>query len=129
MNCLPIQVSQLSYARCQSDNYVLDLPMCFECVLVIWILFSRILSYVQSCRSKGVDCIVAPYEADAQLAFLSRSGIAQVIITEDSDLLLFGCERVSYCEQAGFFNNKYIILYLSRKFSLTATKVDSTYLG
>ena len=47
------------------------------------------------CRDKGVDCIVAPYEADAQLAFLNKSGIAQVVITEDSDLLLFGCDRVS----------------------------------
>ncbi len=42
-----------------------------------------------------MDCIVAPYEADAQLAYLSKTGIAQVIITEDSDLILFGCERVS----------------------------------
>ena len=49
----------------------------------------------QVCRDKGVDCIVAPYEADAQLAYLNKCGIAQVIITEDSDLLLFGCERVS----------------------------------
>lgn len=50
--------------------------------------------FPQACRAKGVDCIVAPYEADAQLAYLSRTGIAQVIITEDSDLLLFGCDRV-----------------------------------
>ena len=50
---------------------------------------------LQVCRDKGVDCIVAPYEADAQLAFLNKSGIAQVVITEDSDLLLFGCDRVS----------------------------------
>ena len=45
--------------------------------------------------SQGIDCIVAPYEADAQLAYLSLSGIAQLIISEDSDLLCFGCERVS----------------------------------
>ena len=53
------------------------------------------VSVFQVCRDKGVDCIVAPYEADAQLAYLNKCGIAQVIITEDSDLLLFGCERVS----------------------------------
>jgi len=41
-----------------------------------------------------VDCIVAPHEADAQLAFLNRQGIAQVVITEDSDLILFGCTQV-----------------------------------
>lgn len=41
-----------------------------------------------------MDCIVAPYEADAQLAFLNKSGIAQAVITEDSDLLAFGCKKV-----------------------------------
>ncbi|XP_067939137.1 exonuclease 1-like [Watersipora subatra] len=46
--------------------------------------------------SQGIDCIVAPYEADAQLAYLSISGIAQLIISEDSDLLCFGCERVMF---------------------------------
>jgi exonuclease-1 len=42
----------------------------------------------------GVDVLVAPYEADAQLAFLSKTNIAQIIITEDSDLIPFGCEKV-----------------------------------
>jgi exonuclease 1 len=37
---------------------------------------------------------VAPYEADAQLAYLSRMKIADVIFTEDSDLLAFGARRV-----------------------------------
>lgn len=44
----------------------------------------------------GVDCIVAPYEADAQLAYLNRAGYADLIITEDSDLLLFGCKQVGF---------------------------------
>jgi len=48
----------------------------------------------KACRDKGVDCIVAPYEADAQLAYLNKCGIAQLVITEDSDLVLFGCDRV-----------------------------------
>lgn len=41
-----------------------------------------------------MDCVVAPYEADAQLAFLNKAGIAQAVITEDSDLLAFGCKNV-----------------------------------
>ncbi|KAK1170989.1 exonuclease 1-like [Acipenser oxyrinchus oxyrinchus] len=49
---------------------------------------------IKAARARGVDCIVAPYEADAQLAFLNKSGIAQVVITEDSDLLAFGCKKV-----------------------------------
>ncbi|KAL2083500.1 hypothetical protein ACEWY4_021273 [Coilia grayii] len=49
---------------------------------------------IKAARTRGVDCVVAPYEADAQLAFLNKVGIAQAIITEDSDLLAFGCKKV-----------------------------------
>ncbi|VDP55846.1 unnamed protein product [Schistosoma margrebowiei] len=44
----------------------------------------------------GVDCVIAPYEADAQLAYLNRTGYADFVITEDSDLLLFGCRQVVF---------------------------------
>ena len=40
--------------------------------------------------------MVAPYEADAQLAYLSISKIVDVVITEDSDLLAFGAPRILY---------------------------------
>ncbi|XP_020030319.2 exonuclease 1 [Castor canadensis] len=49
---------------------------------------------IKAARSQGVDCIVAPYEADAQLAYLNKAGIVQAVITEDSDLLAFGCKKV-----------------------------------
>ncbi|XP_041865525.1 exonuclease 1 [Melanotaenia boesemani] len=49
---------------------------------------------IKAARSRGVDCVVAPYEADAQLAYLTRSGLAQAVITEDSDLLAYGCKTV-----------------------------------
>lgn len=45
-------------------------------------------------KQDGVECIVAPYEADAQLAFLSQTGYVHAVISEDSDLLPFGCKRV-----------------------------------
>ena len=44
---------------------------------------------------------MAPYEADAQLAYLNKIDVAQIIITEDSDLILFGCEKV---KKNFFFN-------------------------
>ena len=50
----------------------------------------------QECRKLGVQCIVAPYEADAQLAYLSKEDIVDVVITEDSDLLVFGSKRVFF---------------------------------
>lgn len=44
---------------------------------------------------------MAPYEADAQMAFLAISGSVHAVITEDSDLLTYGCPRVrSYKTQA-----------------------------
>ena len=43
-----------------------------------------------------VEYYVAPYEADAQLAFMYITGRAQVVITEDSDLLIFGVKRVMF---------------------------------
>ncbi|XP_059697677.1 exonuclease 1 [Haemorhous mexicanus] len=49
---------------------------------------------IKAARAQGVDCIVAPYEADAQLAYLNKIGMVQAIITEDSDLLAFGCKKV-----------------------------------
>ncbi|NXF87620.1 EXO1 Exonuclease, partial [Eubucco bourcierii] len=49
---------------------------------------------MKAARARGVDCIVAPYEADAQLAYLNKTGMVQAIITEDSDLLAFGCKKV-----------------------------------
>lgn len=62
---------------------------------------------IEACRKKGVDCIVAPYEADAQLSYLSKSGIAQLIVTEDSDLLLFGCDKIIF--KMDFFGNGVLI--------------------
>lgn len=37
---------------------------------------------------------MSPYEADAQIAFLLKNGHADLAITEDSDLLAYGCKEV-----------------------------------
>lgn len=57
-----------------------------------------ILSIVQILRRENIEYVVAPYEADAQLAYLSnleadKGGIVAVI-TEDSDLLAYACQAV-----------------------------------
>jgi hypothetical protein len=53
-------------------------------------------AFLEAARADGVECIVAPYEADAQLAFLARSGQVEAVLTEDSDLLAFGAPRVLF---------------------------------
>ncbi|KAG1707291.1 hypothetical protein DVH05_026485 [Phytophthora capsici] len=45
---------------------------------------------------QNVAYVVAPYEADAQLAYLVQNGLADGVITEDSDCLPFGCQMVLF---------------------------------
>ncbi len=47
-------------------------------------------------NKENVECIVSPFEADAQLAYLSKIGYVDVVITEDSDLLALGAKCVLY---------------------------------
>ncbi|TFY56272.1 hypothetical protein EVJ58_g7740 [Rhodofomes roseus] len=49
---------------------------------------------IKALRAEGIPYVVAPYEADAQLAYLERIGVVDGVITEDSDLLVFGCRKV-----------------------------------
>lgn len=46
-------------------------------------------------KQENVSYVVAPYEADAQMTFLAISKQVEAVITEDSDLIPFGCPRVS----------------------------------
>jgi len=44
----------------------------------------------------GVRYVVAPYEADSQMAYLSRKGMVDFIISEDSDCIPFGCDKILF---------------------------------
>lgn len=54
------------------------------------------LAVMEACRSQEVDCITSMYEADAQLTYLNKVGIADYVISEDSDLIVFGCSKIIY---------------------------------
>lgn len=45
-------------------------------------------------RSRGVEYVVAPYEADAQLAFFARTGKIDGVLSEDSDMVAYGCPKI-----------------------------------
>ncbi|OWA53583.1 Exonuclease 1 [Hypsibius exemplaris] len=51
---------------------------------------------IAALKEAQVDYIVAPFEADAQLAYLVNQGIAHIVVTEDSDLIPFGCNRILF---------------------------------
>ena len=51
-------------------------------------LFMDILKEIE------VEFVVAPYEADAQMAYMVKEGIADFAISEDSDLIAYGCPKM-----------------------------------
>lgn len=68
-----------------------------------------------------VQCIVAPYEADAQLAYLSHNNLVDTIISEDSDMIPFGCKDVVFkMEKNGFCQR----LQVDRIYSTEPTTSD-----
>ncbi|KAK1938472.1 XPG I-region family protein [Babesia divergens] len=67
-----------------------------KCMQAITITPEVIARVMEICREMNIRVLVAPYEADAQVAYLCRSGIAHCAISEDSDLLAYGCPRVWY---------------------------------
>lgn len=50
-----------------------------------------IMVELDRCRVKYV---VAPYEADPQMVYLEKIGLVDGILSEDSDLLVFGCKKL-----------------------------------
>lgn len=60
---------------------------------------------IQVCKDSRphVKVVVAPYEADAQLAYMSQQGIVDAVVSEDSDTIPFGCKNMIFkLEKDGF---------------------------
>ncbi|EPE05244.1 exonuclease 1 [Ophiostoma piceae UAMH 11346] len=49
---------------------------------------------IEELKKLGLPYIVAPYEADPQMVYLEREGLVSGILSEDSDLLVFGAKRL-----------------------------------
>ena len=53
--------------------------------------------FIDFLKYKNVDFIIAPYEADSQLAYMYRTGEIEYILSEDSDLIAYGCFNILRC--------------------------------
>lgn len=49
---------------------------------------------IEELKRMNIQYVVAPYEADAQLVYLEQQGIIDGILSEDSDMLVFGAKRL-----------------------------------
>lgn len=54
------------------------------------------LAVIEELKKNGFECIVAPYEADAQMAYLIRNEFVHGVVTEDSDLVPHKCASVFF---------------------------------
>ncbi|KAF9434990.1 Rad2 nuclease [Entomortierella beljakovae] len=57
---------------------------------------SMAFAVIQALKAARVEYVVAPYEADSQLTYLEKIGLVDGIVTEDSDLIVFGCKKVIF---------------------------------
>ncbi|KAL7324122.1 Rad2 nuclease [Mucor circinelloides] len=62
----------------------------------VTITHDMIIDVLRKLSAEKIQCIVAPNEADAQLTHLAKTGKVDAVITEDSDLLAFGCPKIIY---------------------------------
>ncbi|CAD8184137.1 unnamed protein product [Paramecium octaurelia] len=60
----------------------------------------------------GIPWILAPGEAEAQCAYLQQNGLVDCVITEDSDVFLFGATKVL----KGFFESKNSLVYYDAQY-------------
>jgi exonuclease-1 len=63
----------------------------FQAALSVTSEFVRLC--IDGLRATGIVPLVAPYEADAQLAYLSRVGLVDFVLSKDMDMLVYGVEN------------------------------------
>lgn len=49
---------------------------------------------IDYCKDHSIEFIVAPFEADSQMVYLENQKLVDGVISEDSDLLIFGCKNL-----------------------------------
>lgn len=60
------------------------------------VLRSRMIDlFIDILQCLDIEFLIAPYEADAQMAYMVKVGLADFAISEDSDLIVYGCPIVA----------------------------------
>lgn len=67
--------------------------LCQTAIRITSAMISRLMGAL---RELQISFIVAPFEADAQLAYMCRKGWVDAVITEDGDLLAYGCPNTIF---------------------------------
>ena len=79
----------------QSGDFLASRQYFARAVDVSPLMAAKLVRFLRQNRPQ-VKCIVAPYEADAQLAYLSREGHVDIIIGEDSDTIPYCCREMLF---------------------------------
>lgn len=87
-------VARLLVEQCLASNNLQEArKQMLRCLDVKFDIIQQVILY---CKRENINYIVAPYEADAQLAYLNNNGLCEFVITEDTDLILYGCKNIIY---------------------------------
>lgn len=65
------------------------------------------LIFNQSLYENNIPFIVSPYEADAEIAYLIRNKIIDIVLTEDSDTIPYLCPHVFFKLGTDYFVDEY----------------------
>ncbi|CAE7808812.1 exo1 [Symbiodinium sp. CCMP2592] len=82
--------------RQRSGHEVDEKEISSKCEGAIKVTPSMISRLQSALKELSIDFMIAPYEADAQLAYMCRMGWIDVAISEDSDLLAYGCPSILF---------------------------------
>lgn len=87
---------------------------------------SRMISeFIEVLKKMEIEYYIAPYEADAQLAYLYKIGYISWVISEDSDLIPFGCDKVIFNFDKKLHANEFDLNKKSQKHEINLEVMDN----
>ncbi|KAK4510361.1 pheromone processing endoprotease [Mucor velutinosus] len=72
------------------------------------------IATITKLMEKKIKCIVAPCETSAQLTYLAKTGKVDAVVSEDPELLAFGCPKFIH---KSFISGEYIEFCMDRAFN------------